>query len=156
MIEQICRELNNWFDVDRIFGEFEIKDGFITYADGSALPLQDGQYFRICDSVFNDGVYRFDIHTSFLNINERFDGVIWAMAVPKAVIDLATEVEDWLAKYGGIDSPAMSPYQSESFGGYSYSKGYASVSGKSSSIVSWQTAFHDKLKPYKKLNVGGR
>ena len=55
MLTELCKELNNWFDKDRIFGVFTISDGAI---DQSETGIQTGQYCRIADSVFNDGVYQ--------------------------------------------------------------------------------------------------
>ena len=124
MIEEICRELNNWFDENpkdgsnnRYFGNFIITDGTL---DLSEIDLKNGQYFRIVGSTFNDGVYQYPA-TGLTD--EEFFGAVWAMAVPPSVIALIAEIEAWQDKYGGVDSQAMSPFTSESFGGYSYSKG---------------------------------
>ena len=52
MLEQVLRHLNNWFLVDIHEGTFTVENGSI------ALPfLQTNQYFRICSSVFNDGLH---------------------------------------------------------------------------------------------------
>ena len=59
MLTELCGYLKNWFEVERLYGEFKITSGAITYADGTELPLQNGQHFRIIDSVFNDGVYSY-------------------------------------------------------------------------------------------------
>lgn len=151
MLTELCNELNNWFDRSRYFGTFIIKDGQINVSDlvfdGS---LQDGQYFRIIGSVFNDGVYKYPA----VNLeDEEFEGAVWAMAVPPSVVALAKEIEDWQNKYGGIDSQAMSPFQSESFGGYSYTKksGSNSNSGMNTKLGTWQDAFAAKLNKYRRL-----
>ena len=74
------------------------------------------------------------------------------MAVPKEVILLATEIELWQAQYGGIDSQNMSPYQSESFGGYSYTKASGNSSDKTgSSVPTWQSVFGARLRRYRKI-----
>ena len=55
MLEQVLMNIRNWFPVKGgiYSGTFTIKDGGIT------LPfLADMQYFRICGSVFNDGLHR--------------------------------------------------------------------------------------------------
>ena len=112
-LTELCKELNNWFDLKRYFGEFTIEDGALK----DDLGLLDGQYFRIVGSVFNDGVHQYpatDLE------DETFDGAVWAMAVPPNVIALLDKINDWLDKYGEAYN---SPYTSESFGGYSYSKG---------------------------------
>lgn len=146
MLTELCKELNNWFDQNRIIGEFKIEDGELT---GVSDMLQDGQYFRIVGSVFNDGVYQYPA----VNLeDEEFDGAVWAMAVPPSVIALSEEIQDWQNKYGGVDSQAMSPYQSESFGGYSYNKGgTSSNNGSGSSAATWQNMFASKLNKYRRI-----
>ena len=111
MLEQVLMYLNNWFLMDIYEGTFTIQDGGIT------LPfLQNGQYFRIMGSVFNDGLYQYPAYGL---TDEEFSGVIWALAVPQMVVQTAEDMTEWERKNGAAVS---GPYQSESFGGYSYSK----------------------------------
>lgn len=148
MMMEICQEIRNWFDKKRIFGTFEIKNGVLT-KDGTALPIAEGQYFRIVDSTFNDGVFVSPYNSL---VDEIFDGAVWLMAVPPTVISLAKDIEDWQAKFGGVDSVNMSPYNSESFGGYSYSKsGGGSASGASGAGGTWQSAFASRLNMWRKI-----
>ena len=156
MIEEICRELNNWFDRksdgtdDRYFGTFVISDGSIDLSETDIVP---NQYFRIVGSRFNDGVHKYEPEVGAPTLtDETFDGAVWAMAVPPSVIALTTEIEAWQNKYGTVDSPAMSPYTSESFGGYSYSKASRSSSnGADSGSGTWQSVFANRLNKYRKL-----
>lgn len=137
MLEQILRHLNNWFCVDIHSGQFTVEKGSV------ALPfLQNGQYFRVIGSVFNDGLHQYP--TSDMT-EECFDGTIWALAVPKAVIELAAEVEAWQKKNGDA---AASPFTSESFGGYSYNKSNGTGSG---GVVTWQSVFRDRLNDWRRL-----
>ena len=139
MLEQVLMHLKNWFLVPGGIheGTYTIEDGGIT------LPfLVNGQYFRICGSVFNDGLHQYP--ASDLKA-ETFDGAVWALAVPQAVIELAAEIEAWERKNGDA---SVSPYQSESFGGYSYSKATDSASG---GAVTWQSAFRSRLNAWRKL-----
>lgn len=118
MLEQILMEIRNWFRVrDSVNG---IHPGTYTIENGGiALPfLRDGQYFRIMGSVFNDGLHRYGPDLEALT-DETFDGTIWALAIPKSVIDAAAEAEAWMEKNGAIVGGV---YSSESFGGYSYTK----------------------------------
>lgn len=159
MLDELCRELKNWFDVNRNFDVFTISDGVI---DLSGTNIQAGQYFRIVGSVFNDGVYKYEpvvipteehpeTHRPVLT-DETFDGAVWAMAVPPAVIALAAEIEAWQAKYGGAESASMSPFNSESFGGYSYSKGSRNGTGTTESgSGTWQGAFANRLNQWRKI-----
>ena len=139
MLEQVLMHLKNWFLVPGGIheGTYTIEDGGIT------LPfLANGQYFRICGSVFNDGLHQYP--ASDLK-EETFDGTVWALAVPQAVIDLSTEIESWQTKNGDA---SVSPYQSESFGGYQYSKATDSASG---GAVTWQSAFRSRMNAWRKL-----
>jgi hypothetical protein len=110
--------------------------------------LKEGQYFRILNSDLNDGVYKYPV-TGLKD--EEFEGQIWSMAVPQTVIDLASEIGNWQEKYGAADSAAMSPFNSESFGIYSYNKGSASSSSGSENPNSWQSVFASRLIPYRRL-----
>ena len=139
MLEQVLMHLNNWFLVPGGIheGTYTIEDG------GIMLPfLANEQYFRICGSVFNDGLHKYP--ASDLKA-ETFEGTVWALSVPQAVIELASEIEEWQKKNGDASA---SPYQAESFGGYSYSKATDSASG---GAVTWQSAFRSRLNNYRKL-----
>lgn len=81
--------------------------------------------------------------------DEEFEGDIWLMAIPKTFLDLAKEIEEWEAVNGKAGSEAMSPFTSESFGGYSYSKGTSSGNGGNSS--SWQGVFGSRLNIWRKI-----
>lgn len=152
MLSELCLELKNWFDrgQPKLFGDFKISDGMIT-DDIFKSKIQSGQYFRIIGSVFNDGVYCFNEEIQLRD--EEFHGAIWFMAVPWDVVELSIEIEDWQSRYGSADSQAMSPYQSESFGGYSYSKsgGGTSGSGLASNPNSWQNAFANRINRWRKI-----
>ena len=138
MLEQVLMNIRRWFPVEGGIhsGTFTIKDGGIT------LPfLADGQYFRICGSVFNDGLHQYNV----LDLtDETFTGTIWALAIPKAVIELAAEIEAWETKNG---EAASGIYQSESFGGYQYSKQTASDGGQ---LTVW-SVFRKRLNQWRKL-----
>lgn len=148
MLTEICAELKNYFclEKDKVFGDFVVENGTIT----PSVNLLEGQYYRIVGSVFNDGVHKYD---DILTDEPKFHGAIWKMRVPQDVIQLADDVEAWLAKYGGVNSSNMSPYSSESFGGYSYNKaqGYASSSG--GMLNTWQAVFGSRLNKYRKIRL---
>lgn len=139
MLEQVLMNIRNWFTVDGGIhsGTFTIKDGGIT------LPfLANGQYFRIIGSVFNDGLHQYPAADL---VDEEFSGAIWVLAIPKAVIELADEIQKWQGKNG---EASVSPYQSESFGGYSYSKATDAETG---GAVTWQSAFKKQLSAWRKI-----
>ena len=73
-----------------------------------------------------------------------FSGSI-ELNVPKAVIAMAEEIEAWQEKNGAA---ADSVYMSESFGGYSYTKGKDTQTGES---TTWQSVFRSRLHQWRKL-----
>lgn len=146
MLTEICQYLKNWFDrgLPKWEGTFRISDGSI-----EGISLQDGQYFRIIGSVFNDGVHQFP--ASELR-DEEFDGAVWSMAIPPHFLILVETIADWCWKYEKVTGPNMSPFQSESFKGYSYSKSSGYSGGSSGTApVTWKTQFAPQLAPWRKI-----
>lgn len=144
-ITDFCEELHNFFEIEKYIEPVTIENGALL---GFSDRLQENQYFRIVgSSVFNDGVYKYP--TTDLT-DETFEGAIWAMAVPPAALALLEKIQEWDEKYAN-DEVANSPYQSESFGGYSYSKGYNSSSSGGDSTVSWQRQFKSQLNRWRKI-----
>lgn len=141
VLTEICEYLNNYFWEKKIKGHFSVENKSLTVSG-----LKDGQYFRILGSTFNDGVHVYPANDL---VNEVFDGEIWAMAVPSTVIALTSEITAWQGKYGQATSEALSPFNSESFSGYSYSKSGSSVSG--GAATTWQDVYAGRLNKYRKL-----
>lgn len=142
MLEQILTHVNNWFVVGIYDGEFTVEDGSIT------LPfLQDGQYFRVIGSVFNDGLHKYPTENL---LDETFCGTVWALAIPPAVLSLSEDVQKWQEKHGDA---VLSPYTSESFGGYAYTKASAGKPG-TVGVAGWQDAFRSRLNDFRKLKGG--
>ncbi len=142
-INDFCEEVNNYFEQTRIFGEFEIANGNI---DLNRYGIQEGQYIRVVGSVFNDGVYQYPIPPENELVDEKFDGAIWVMAVPSSVIAQIEEIDQWEAMN---QSTLNSPYQSESFGGYSYTLKAENAEGG----LNWQTHFRRKLDRWRKVRA---
>ena len=141
MLTELCQELKNWFVREKHTGTFAIADGNLV-----CDFLVPGQYFRIIGSIFSDGVHLYPADDL---PPETFTGAVWTLAIPPHIVALSDEIDAWRAKYEGADSAAMSPFQSESFGGYSYSKGSSGSGGAAG--VNWQTAFAPKLNAWRKL-----
>lgn len=138
MIYDVMKSINNFFEDENgyNYGVWEIKDGLIT------LPfLLNNQYFRIIGSVFNDGVYKYDANLEL--VDETFDGTIVALKPPKAFMDLVAEIEAFNDKYGTI-----TPYTSESFLNYSYSK---ASGANGTGQITWMDAYRSKLNKWRKL-----
>lgn len=159
ILTEMCQILRNWFDrgQEKWHGEVTISNREITFvSDGSrgsqkAFSLQANQYFRIIGSLFNDGVHKYGGDAL---VDETFTGAIWAMAVPPSVVALADEIQAWQDKYGGADGVLLSPYSSESFGGYSYTKnsGSGGYSGSGGSTgPTWQSMFATRLNAWRKI-----
>lgn len=145
MLEQICAEIRNYFtyEEDKHIGDFAISNNVIT----PSIAFKT-DYIRIVGSRKNDGIYK----VSALALNdEEFHGAIWEMSMSSDFLSLAKDIEDWQTKYGGYDSVAMSPYTSESFGGYSYSKGISTGNGDGG--ATWQSTFANRLKQYRRIRV---
>ena len=141
MLEDVLTHLKNWFVVP-----CGVHEGMYTIENSTLeLPfLQNGQYYRICGSVFNDGLHKYGDESDKLQ-NETFTGTVWALAIPKALVELSTKIEEWQKKNGDA---VASPYSSESFGGYSYTKATDSATGAQ---ATWETVFRSDLNPYRKI-----
>ena len=134
MLEELLHHMKNWFVNSVHYGTFTVEGGTLV------LPsLLDGQYYRVVGSIFNDGIHK---NGDADLTDEAFDGTVYALAIPKAVIKLAEDIQEWQAKNG-----TPSPYESESFGGYSYSRAKDS-NGKA---ITWKVAFCDRINFWRKI-----
>lgn len=142
MLEQVCAEIRNYFtqESDKHSGTYSVVSGAVT----SLPPLYDGQYYRITGSNRNDGVYCHGIDDMAL-LDEEFTGQIWVMKVPKAFMQLCNDIQAWTAAHA---SALDSPYISESYSGYAYTKGSNASGG--GGAYSWQDHFARRLNPYRK------
>lgn len=152
MLTELCQYLRNWFELDQISGKVTITGNIISVAgDGLFLRvpiIQNGQYIHIEGSTFNNGVFKYGVDNL---TDETFNGTVWLLGIPQAVVDLADEIAAWRQKYEAVGSPAMSPFNSESFKGYSYSKGTVSGGSGAESALGWQTVFYPRLAPWRKI-----
>ena len=150
MLTEVCQYLHNWFNrkpdgtvYPQWHGDFVIEGGEIQM-DG----LAQGQYFRIMGSLFNDGIHEYGAGGL---TDEQFTGAVWSLGIPPSIVQLAADIAQWQGLYGGADSEAMSPFTSESFGGYSYSKGGGASADSTSDAGTWQAAFAQRLSPWRKI-----
>lgn len=137
-LTRICEYLRNWFSdpTERKSGVYYIENGTLE------IDLLDGEYFRIVGSRLNDGVYQYPAYGL---ADEVFVGGIWRMRIPQSVLDLVADIEAFEAD----EANKPSAYTSESFGGYSYSKGRG---GDGSSAYGWQDAFRSRLNRWRKAD----
>lgn len=151
MLSEICAEIKNYFtyERDRHVGNWTISGGVI------APPVSfKTDYIRIVGSRLNDGVHKVSELTEHPLIDEEFHGAIWIMSPPADFLALVGEIESWQEKNGGVDSVAMSPFQSESFGGYSYSKASGGSSdSERSKVPTWQSTYASRLDRYRRISV---
>jgi len=146
MMTEMCQDLRNWFDRGQYPGRYVISGGAFT-----APFLVDGQYYRIVGSIFNDGIHQYGHEEANELTDEAFEGSVWALAIPRQFVADAAEIAAWQEKYETANSAAMSPYMSESFGGYSYQKGSALTSKDTGGGVGWRSTFASKLNMWRKL-----
>jgi hypothetical protein len=134
MIGQIMKHINNYFITDKC-----VEDNFHIAEGALALPFaKDGQYVLIEGSILNDGVYLYPL--SGLQ-DEDFHGFVTILAPPNAFVSLVGEIEAYQT------ASVASPYVSESFGGYSYTK----ATNANGNVASWQDAFRGKLNMWRKV-----
>lgn len=146
-MSELCHFLRNWFDRDSYGAQLPSWSGEIAIADGRLDGFDErlvaGQYYRITDSVLNDGVWCYDVDRLQ---DETFDGTVQSMRVPPELEKLCGEIEKWREDHAeALDSP----YQSESFGGYSYSLKAGSDAGGGG--TTWQSQFSARLAPWRKI-----
>ena len=146
-MEEILRYLNNYFFRFKETGKFIIKDNKVTGLKGKYLK---GQYLLIEGSTLNDGVIEI---ISTVNdeiilekpFNEEFEGVIYSLAIPQAIINLVEEIDTWKMENKKTD------IISESFEGYSYTR--ANSNGQ---VATWKDVFKEELRGYRKITDGKR
>lgn len=148
MLEEMLRYINNRFDRDK-HGEFYgVFEGTFAIENGTLLidGMLDNQYFWIEGSAFNDGLH---LYKDTDLVDEEFSGRVYKLVIPTAVQKLAAEAEAW---YESNYKELNGPYQSESFGGYSYTTKQGAASGNQTPAAPWHVQFGARLRPYKKLN----
>lgn len=140
-LDELCAKINRWFDIDRQFGTFEIKNGMLKNSNSLLPLLKPGLHIRIMESNYNDGVYAFPVDNLK---DEVFDGAIWTLSIPYAFLLKADEIENW--RETNKDT-INSPFDSESFAGYSYSKNAAV---NEAGNAAWEKHFERDLDRWRK------
>ena len=161
VLEEVLNHIHNWFVRDSfVVTNATISDGELPDEIASRIP--DGAFFRIQGSFTNDGLYVKESYSgtalsdqfSPFDNNELSDEevarmVVSVLAIPRPLLLIEAEIEDWEAKYGEV---AKGPFFSEEFGGYKYEiRGYSSYGAASSTYSGWRLAFANRLNPYRKM-----
>ena len=148
ILEEVLGSIHNFF----IRGTIGVSGCSI---EGATLPasvsIPNGAWYRIRGSVLNDGMH---LHPAYDLNDETFDGEIDVCAVPTPLLSIVEEIQDYNeAARAATAKVAASPYQSESFGGYSYTlkQSSASASSASAGAVGWQAEFLPRLRQWRKL-----
>lgn len=139
-LKEICDYLKNYFIADVYERTFTVVNNEI---DLNNTNIQEGQFFLVEDSVFNDGLYQYPCASLQ---DEQFKGAVTTLRIPSDIIQIAKESIKWEEDNA---KTLNSPLQSESFGGYSYTKASSQIS--STGQFTWKDAFIDRLRGYKKL-----
>lgn len=146
-MDKILRYLNNYFFRFKEVGEFEIVDNKLTGTKGQYL---EGQYLLVEGSYLNDGVLEvLSVGENEIGLkkacSEKFKGVVYSLAIPNSLKELAKEIEEW------EEDNKKTDIISESFEGYSYTK--ANVNGR---VATWKDVFKEELKQYRSVSDGRR
>lgn len=139
VLTEMCAKTRNYF-----IEPSDIHLGTYTVSGSTLAPLdflQEEQYFCIKGSAFNDGVHKYPANDL---VDETFSGAVWAMRIPPAFIALEAEISAYKEKHG-----EHTPFVSESFGNYSYTKA-TDGNGKP---ISWDRAFATQLNEYRRISV---
>lgn len=119
------------------FQNFEITGGKMK------LPgMNAGGYYLIEGSRRNNGTH---VYGDADLMPETFTGTVTEICLPRQVEQLWAEINEWIKKNA---ETLASPFQSESFGGYSYTK--ASTGGVDGG-ASWKNVFAPRLRQWRKL-----
>lgn len=149
-LEDILWHLHNWFVRESV----SVRTCCI---DDGSLPtsitdrMLEGQWYRIEGSYLNDGLHQ-NPDTGLSD--ETFDGTISLLAIPRPLLRLAEQIQDYIDATSEANQKALSsPYQSESFDGYSYTLKSGSVADSGSGGLSgWQAEFAGQLNAWKKIH----
>lgn len=139
---QVMRTVNNYFATGYRATSWSITGGSLSPDE----TLQPGMWIAVSGSMFHDGVWQLDQWLGLSGADchltdEKFYGRIYFLKPPQAFIDLCGRISEFAQ-----NTPANG-LQSESFGEYSMSR----ASGKNGGVLTWEEAFADELRPWRKM-----
>ena len=149
-LEAVLSHIHNWFERDSFtVGRCAIEGGELPASVSDRLL--DGQWYRVEGSYLNDGLH---LHPDTSLADETFDATITLLAIPKPLLNVAEEIGEWAAASRESDLKALSaPYQSESFGGYTYSaKATTRPNSGAGGLTGWKAAFAGDLNAWRKIS----
>lgn len=133
MIYEVMSHIRNFFVTDINEGKFTIENGKI-----KELEFEDGSYILIRNSRKNNGVYCLPYTLK----DEEFEGEVDLLCPPDSFLSLCGEIETYNEK-----TKNLSPFASESFGGYSYTR----ATNSNGTFQSWQDAYRSRLNTWRKI-----
>lgn len=149
VLEQVLSHIHNWFVYDELDVRCSIEGGSLP----ASVSIPEGAWYRIQGSLFNDGLHQ---HPADDLTDETFDGKVTICAIPRVLLSVVDEITDYIDAMNESDAAVReAKFQSESFGGYTYSlKGDSranSASGGVSGLTGWQAAFRSDLNPFRRI-----
>lgn len=150
-MEEILNYLNNYFYSYALMTDVTFEE------DGNSFTISKfkknfykGQYIKIEETTINDGIFKITsirdngdsitITTDSTEFAEgNFRGLILALAVPRPVIKLKEEIEEFKIKH----KPSI--YTSESFGDSSRSW----ATNSKGAVLTWKDVFKEDLNQYR-------
>lgn len=154
-LKEVLDYIHNYFQLDTYSGKISIIDHKL---ENSKIELYDGQYYMLKGSIYNDGIWKYkENDQNVLDLDksdetdelkdEIFYGDIVSLRIPLDVLKIVDEINAWEKNNENVINGV---YQSESFGGYSYT--LKNSSNSKNSNISWKDYFGDRLKCYRKLS----
>lgn len=145
LLESVLEHIHNWFVRDsRVFSGVEVSGGALP--DEVSEYVSSADFYRVEGSYRNDGLHK--LGEDELADEEVSRMKVSLLAIPKALLLLVDEIEEWEKNYGEV---AKGPYFSEQFGGYRYQiRGFSSYGVAGSPLAGWRLAFANQLNPYRK------
>lgn len=145
LLEEVLEHIHNWFVRDSsMFSGVSVE--------GGSLPSEISEYvsgkrfYRIQGSYLNDGLHSTDDDS--LQDEDLEDVRVSLLAIPKPLLLIVDEIEEWNRKYADV---ASGPYFSEEFGGYKYQvRGFSSYGVSGSPLSGWRLAFANRLNPWRR------
>ena len=136
-VAAVMRACRNFFEGTPLTGTFAITGGGLS-------PAPDAPYVAIRGRCYHDGVH--EISGGVLDVlktDEVFEGAVYPLRPPDDFLDLCKDISAY------DDKTPVTGNQSESFGGYSYTR----ASG-ASGLLTWQEAFAHRLIPFRRMFSG--
>lgn len=135
-LEKVCQYCRNYFVRETVDGNIKIVDGKL-----HNISIPENTYFIITGSIYNDGLHEAD---DYLVDEDTFYGCVSFLAIPNIFINLVTEIDAWITEQKASPNNVLtSPYTSETFDEYSYSK----TVGK----CGWKAVFEEELSNWRKV-----